>query len=209
VNHAREEILARLRAASSTAPAPTVPLSTPARPSPTTWRERAVRFAAQARAAQATVAEVATTDEVRGAVSAYLVEAGLAPEVVIGAAVPGLHAGVTPGLRCEGRALRPDGDALVTGCLAAVAEEGVVVLASGPEHAAESAFLAATHILVVEAGQLLDSLEELWGLLRRGARPRMLNVVRGPSRTADLGVPSKLGAHGPLRVHVVLLAGPG
>jgi L-lactate dehydrogenase complex protein LldG len=60
----------------------------------------------------------------------------------------------------------------------------------------------------VSPEQLLDSLAGLWTALRGRAAPlpRMLNLILGPSRTADLGVPSRLGAHGPLRVHIVLIA---
>ena len=84
----------------------------------------------------------------------------------------------------------------------------VVLKRVGPD--GESAFLAATHVVVVEPARLVDSLESLWALLRAAAiKPRMLNIIRGPSRTADLGVPSRLGAHGPLRVHVVLVGDPG
>jgi L-lactate utilization protein LutC len=32
-----------------------------------------------------------------------------------------------------------------------------------------------------------------------------MNWIVGPSRTADLGVPSKLGAHGPGRVHIIIV----
>jgi L-lactate dehydrogenase complex protein LldG len=173
----------------------------------TSWAGRAARFRARAIAASATVAEVAAADGVAAEVRRYLASLGLPPEVRISAAPPGLSAGLVDGLRCDAGAPRPDGDTLVTGCFAAVAGEGVVVLASGPAHAPESAFLAATHVVVVEPAQLVDSLESLWARLRGLVRPRMLNLVLGPSRTADLGVPSRLGAHGPLRVHVILITG--
>lgn len=104
--------------------------------------------------------------------------------------------------------MRADGDTVVTDCLAAVAGEGVVVLCSGALHAPEKSFLAATHIVVVRAEQLVASLDALWPLLRSaGPLPRMVNLIRGPSRTADLGVPSRVGAHGPLRVHIILIDG--
>ncbi len=169
-------------------------------------QERAALFRARATAAAATVVEVDHADSVAAAVRSYLAGLGLPPEVRLSAAPPGLRAGTFDGLRCDTGAPRPDGDTVITGCFAAVAEEGVIVMASGAGHASESVFLAATHVVVVEASQLVDSLESLWSRVRAAGRPRMLNLVLGPSRTADLGLPSRLGAHGPLRVHVILIA---
>ncbi len=162
-------------------------------------------FRARATAAAATVAEVGAPDEVAAAVVAYLRQWGLPLQVRLSAAPPGLQPGAVGELRCQSGTPQADGDTVVTGCFAAVAEEGVIVMASGAAHAAESAFLAATHVVVVGSGQLVGSLEELWSRLRTAPTPRLLNLVLGPSRTADLGVPSRLGAHGPLRVHVILV----
>jgi L-lactate dehydrogenase complex protein LldG len=207
VNTARDAILARLPAAAP-AVAP-VPLPADGRlavnraNAPGALRLR--RFVAAARSAAATVDEVRDVAGVGPALAAWLAAQGLAPDVWTSGEPPGLAA-PPAGLRLVAGPMPADGATLVTGCLALLAEEGAVVLASGARHAAESAFLAATHVVVAPAGLLVDGLGDLWPLLRaRGALPRTLNIVRGPSRTADLGVPSRLGAHGPLRVHVVLV----
>lgn len=103
----------------------------------------------------------------------------------------------------------PDGDAFVSRAVAAVAGEGVVVTASSARHRTEQAFLAESHLVVVEAGDIVADLASLWTRLRAsmdGERwPRSVNLIRGPSRTADLGVPSRLGAHGPARMHVIVV----
>ena len=39
----------------------------------------------------------------------------------------------------------------------------------------------------------------------RGALPRALNLVSGPSRTGDIEQTIVLGAHGPRRLHIVLV----
>lgn len=202
---ARAAILARI---GRSAPPPGTAAASPAVP-PGDWPARAADFTARARAAAATVEVVAAADAVPAAIAAYLQGLGLPPEIQVTGSPPGLTpwpAGAA--LRRAGAPLRDDGETVVSGCLAAVAGEGVVALASGPGHASEAAFLAATLVVVVTPHQLLDTLECLWRSLRAaGEPPRMVNLVLGPSRTADLGVPSRLGAHGPLRVHVILLAG--
>jgi L-lactate dehydrogenase complex protein LldG len=201
---ARAEILGRLagaRAGVAAAARPPPPASPPG-------DGLAARFATATRAADASFTRVTSDAEVAEAIAGWLESAGLPPVVCLGAGTPGLRAGSCGRLLCESRAPRDDGDALVCGCVAAVAEEGVVVLASGPAHASETAFLAASLAVVVRESDLVASLAGLWPRLRAlGTLPRMVNLVRGPSRTADLGVPSRLGAHGPLRVHVILVAG--
>ena len=47
------------------------------------------------------------------------------------------------------------------------------------------------------------------GLVRkaRGGLPPATNFVSGPSRTADIEQTLVLGAHGPYRVHIILVQG--
>lgn len=204
MSDARSEILARI--ARTQAPdSVDLPIAA-ASGSVRDWWARSGQFATRARAAAATVATVARPGDVEVAIADYLARQGLPPVVHVSGAPAGLAA--SSRLQVSHAPLPDDGAVLVSDCLAAVADEGVVVLASGSSHRPESAFLAATHIVVVRPEQLLDSLGSLWSLLRplqAAALPRMVNLVLGPSRTADLGVPSRLGAHGPLRVHVVLI----
>ena len=53
----------------------------------------------------------------------------------------------------------------------------------------------------------LDVGEEAFALLRheRGELPRATFFVSGPSRTADIEQTIVIGAHGPYRVHVILI----
>jgi L-lactate dehydrogenase complex protein LldG len=199
VSDARAGILARLPGDTPAAP----PATAARRALDAPGRRRA--FVDAARSAAATVAEVRAPADVAGAVRSWLAAQGLPDEAWVSGGPAGLDA------TADGPAIRTgpmpaDGATVVTGCLALLAREGAVVLASGAGHATESAFLAASHVVVAPVERLVDDMDALWPLLRaRGEPPRTLNIVRGPSRTADLGVPSRLGAHGPLRVHVILV----
>jgi L-lactate dehydrogenase complex protein LldG len=171
---------------------------------------RTEQFMALAREEAATAERVASPEQVPAAVYGYLQEQGLAPRIkVVGlqAAGPVSWAAV-PEIECDPGPLAADGDTVVSGCYGGVAEAGALVMVSSPEHPPELNFLAATHVVVVGADRLVDSFEALWARLRQdfpGAMPRVMNFIVGPSRTADLGVPSKLGAHGPARVHIIVV----
>ena len=96
----------------------------------------------------------------------------------------------------------------VTPCLASVAETGSVVLASSGDTPATLNYLPETHILVLHENQVVRHVDEVFSKLRAlDTLPRALNFVTGPSRTADIEQTIEIGAHGPRRMHVLLIAG--
>lgn len=96
---------------------------------------------------------------------------------------------------------------------AAAAETGTLVLTSGRDNPTTLNFLPETHIVVLEASALAAGYEEIWSRLEalHGHRelPRTVNFISGPSRTADIEQTIVMGAHGPRRVHVILVGGAG
>lgn len=92
---------------------------------------------------------------------------------------------------------------------AAAAETGTLFLTSGADNPTTLNFLPDTHIAVIEAKDVLGSYEDAWNALRKsyGARtlPRTVNLVSGPSRTADIEQIIVMGAHGPRRLHVIIV----
>ena len=67
--------------------------------------------------------------------------------------------------------------------------------------------LPETHIAVIPRSRIVTGMEDAWALLRRerGALPRAVNFISGPSRTADIEQTVVLGVHGPYRVHILLV----
>jgi L-lactate dehydrogenase complex protein LldG len=50
--------------------------------------------------------------------------------------------------------------------------------------------------------------EDVWAQWRESGRtmPRTINIIAGPSRTAHIEQTIQLGAHGPRRLHILLVA---
>jgi L-lactate dehydrogenase complex protein LldG len=95
----------------------------------------------------------------------------------------------------------------VTGCFCAVAETGTLMLCSSPDTPATNSLLPETHIALVPVSRIVPGMEEAWALARNelGRLPRAVNFVSGPSRTGDIEQTIVLGAHGPYRVHLILI----
>jgi len=94
----------------------------------------------------------------------------------------------------------------ITPCIAAVAETGSIVTISGEQTPATLNFLPETHIIVVRESQLVKHVDDVFPVLRSlDELPRAVNFVTGPSRTADIEQTLEIGAHGPRRMHVLLL----
>src|SRR5262249_57962401 len=99
------------------------------------------------------------------------------------------------------------GDAVsLTPCFAAIAETGTLMLISGAQTPTTLNFLPDTHIVVVRGDQVVAAYEDGWEQLRdRGTMPRTINFITGPSRTGDIEQRIELGAHGPRRLHIILI----
>ncbi len=168
-------------------------------------------FVAMAEEADARVSQLDSLDAVPAAVAEYLARENLPAEIVM-APDPMLEA--LPWKREPLLAIRRGraeaGDAVsLTPAFAAIAETGTLMLISGAETPTSLNFLPDTHIVVVAARQVVASYEEGFDLLRAAAAekgwPRTVNFVTGPSRTADIEQTIELGAHGPRRLHIILV----
>ena len=159
----------------------------------------------------ATVARVADAAAVPTAVAAYLKAANLAPQIRL-APDPELTALPWDGQPlldvATGRATAED-RVSVTGAFGGIAETGTLMLLSGPAHPTTLNFLPEVHIVILRAADVVGPYEEAWDRVRAldggGSLPRTVNFVTGPSRTADIEQTIQLGAHGPRRLHIILV----
>jgi len=97
----------------------------------------------------------------------------------------------------------------VTGAFAGIAETGTVVMASGPDHPVSLNLLPDTHVVVLRESDIVGGYEDVWGRLRarygKNLMPRTVNTITGPSRTGDIEQAMELGAHGPRRMHILVV----
>ena len=113
------------------------------------------------------------------------------------------------GLSVEQRAITANDQSVLTLAYAGVIETGSLVLLSSPGTPAENNFLPENAIICVYENRLVPDLESLWQLMdtERVAMPRAVNIISGPSKTADIEQTLVYGAHGPKQLHVILLRG--
>lgn len=182
----------------------------PSGPQPDIGPDLVQRFIDQSERLQSSVARVAAMQDVPQAVAEYLHGRGLGNRAVAWPSMKdlkwnaaGLDVEARPPVRDE-----PTPDLVgITGCFAAIAETGTLAMLSGPDTPASMALLPETHIAVVAQSRIVAYMEDVFALLRheRGAPPRALNFISGPSRTGDIEQTIVLGAHGPYRVHLIIV----
>ena len=94
-------------------------------------------------------------------------------------------------------------DAVLTGCAAAVAVSGTIMLDAGAAQGRRAISLVPDHhVVVVRPGQIVGHLAEALPMLERTAPQTWIS---GPSATSDIELERVEGVHGPRRLDVVLL----
>jgi L-lactate dehydrogenase complex protein LldG len=172
-------------------------------------------FEQQVTALSGTVRRVASEAEVPAALAKYLRQQNLPPKVkrAPAAALATLPWQTTPLLEVSAGAAVDADRVSLTPAFCAVAETGTLVLQSSPETPTGLAFLPETHVVMLRASQIVGSYEEAFQKTREklgeGVMPRSFNFITGPSRTADIEQKIELGAHGPRRLHIILVDDSG
>jgi L-lactate dehydrogenase complex protein LldG len=165
----------------------------------TRFRERALSLASS-------LDEASTLEDVPARIAAYLREQNLGTRAVCWRELAELDWSGS-GLEVEARGARGDDLVGITGAFCAIAETGTLVTLTGPDTPPTVSLLPETHVAVLRAARIVRTMEDAWALVREhGGMPRAVNFISGPSRTADIEQTVTLGAHGPYRVHIVIVA---
>ncbi len=167
-------------------------------------------FKEQALRAQASLAEVASLQNVPEAVAAYLrdnnlparVRCGLEPRL---AALPWTATELLPQTAVEASDMTS-----LSLAFSAIAETGTLALVAGKDNPTHLNFLPDHHLVVVPASDIVSDYERFLRKLRtvygKGLMPRAINYITGPSRSADIAHTLLLGAHGPRRLHIIIVS---
>ena len=175
-----------------------------------TRSEQLATFRQMAEVAQASLREVASADAVPAAVADFLRDANL-PAVIRHGRDPRLAAMPWGETSLRVSTGRSDGSDLsaVSHATAGIAETATLVMTSGADNPTTLNFLPDNHIVVINASDIEPDYETMWARLRDkfgpGELPRTVNWITGPSRSADIEQTLLLGAHGPRRLHIILV----
>ena len=191
---AREEILARVRAATSGATAPIGPAARGlvGAGSVDLFVERVADYRA--------VVERCTQDELADRVAAAVRGCSVVVPAGLGVQVPG--------------ALADDGlsateldavDAVVTEAAVGIAETGTIVLDHRPDQGRRAITLVPDrHVCIVRSDQVVVGVPDA---IDRLDPTRALTWISGPSATSDIELDRVEGVHGPRHLHVIVVQG--
>lgn len=164
-------------------------------------------FIERARAAAAEVVDADTIEDLPGLVRGLCDEHDW-PPVAVADAEPLLDEidWGAAGVGIEHRAAGGDDHVGISLAFCGVAETGTVVLCSGETSPTPTAYLPEIHVVVLDDSLIVGSYEESWQYIRAAVdMPRAVNWITGPSRSADIEQSLQIGAHGPVRLVIVLV----
>jgi L-lactate dehydrogenase complex protein LldG len=96
-----------------------------------------------------------------------------------------------------------DDKASLTGAFSGIAETGTLMLFSAEETPTLQLFLPDFHLVVLKSSQIVGPYEHAWKRLQQKfpqGLPRNVNLITGPSRSADIEQTLLMGAHGPKKL---------
>jgi L-lactate dehydrogenase complex protein LldG len=212
---AREKILERIRARQARSALPAAGereavrahiAAHPQNPRPAANWDPVARFREEVLKLASTVDEVESLAVVPAAIARYLEAQRLPREAVCWEAFAALNWRAA-GIAIAVRAARETDLVGITGAFCAIAETGTLMTLSGPQTPSAVSLLPETHVAIVGKSRIVRGMEEAWQLVRdeEWVLPRAVTFISGPSRTADIEQTVTLGAHGPYRVHIILV----
>jgi L-lactate dehydrogenase complex protein LldG len=98
----------------------------------------------------------------------------------------------------------------ITGASAALAATGSLVMVSRPGCYRSTSLLPPFHIAIITQDQILPDMESWLAQERQknlgSFQAANINIISGPSRTADIAMELILGMHGPGALHIIIIA---
>lgn len=94
-----------------------------------------------------------------------------------------------------------------------MAETATLVMKTRPGHGRMVSLIPSIHIAVIEIGQIISNLKELYAIVKHDVKHRTegltncMTFISGPSKTADIEGTLVHGAHGPREVHIFVITG--
>lgn len=98
--------------------------------------------------------------------------------------------------------------ASLTMSFAGIAETGTLMLHSGSQSPTTLNFLPDNHLVILRRSTIVGVYEEAWKKIREkfgNTLPRTVNMITGPSRSADIEQKLQMGAHGPKNLVILLI----
>jgi len=182
------------------------------------------RFIEEAERAGTDVRRATSREEIPAIVAAYLRNANLAGDIRVSSdpdyiAIPWAS---EPMITTSTGPADPADTASLGIAFCGIAETGTLMMKSSPENPSMLNYLPILHIGILPEERIVGGLETAWALLRAQsgedtetgtatgtpALPRMINLITGPSRTADIEQELLMGAHGP-QSHMVIILNKG
>ena len=171
--------------------------------------EQVKLFISMAREAAAEVIELEHFDEVPATCANWLSQKGLAElNMANDPEIADLDWSQATGIKCEQRVAEVGDPASLTTSFAGIAETGTLMLKSGPNSPTTLNFLPDNHFVTLKRSDIVGPYEDAWQKLReqtQGNLPRTVNMITGPSRSADIEQKLQMGAHGPKDLIILLI----
>jgi L-lactate dehydrogenase complex protein LldG len=165
--------------------------------------------------AQATVERVKDEADIPAQIQKYLANNNLPTRIKASPSpeVSGLAWSDIPTLEIVTGAAEEQDMVGLSPAFAGVSETGTLMMVSGADTPSTINFLPENHIVILKTDRMKGSYEEAWDAVREvfgtAEMPRTVNLISGPSRTADIEQRLIMGAHGPKQLHIILVGDDG
>jgi L-lactate dehydrogenase complex protein LldG len=184
--------------------------ATPPKMGSLSGKKKIDRFVEQASQQYATVDTLSSLDDLPRYLTKWLRRQNLPQEVVIAPILEHLDWQDTKSVTTRTGAATTADMVGVSMAYGAAAETGTVMMISGEQTPTTLNFVPDVEIIVLSKKDISAGMEGCWDQLRAykdktGQMPRAVNYITGPSRTADVEATMVLGAHGPRRLHLLLI----